>query len=119
MFPRPIRIFASATAATFLSFLAASLFAAQTGVTGLGQPLTNMQPSLAMNFITRLTGDYDQLGEILPFAGNFAPAGWAFARGQELSVGDNIELFSKLGATYGGDGFSTFATPRSSWPHSD
>ena len=51
------------------------------------------------------------LGEIIMFAGNFAPRGWALCNGQILSIAQNTALFSILGTTYGGDGQSTFALP--------
>jgi microcystin-dependent protein len=51
------------------------------------------------------------LGEIIIFAGNFAPRGWAFCDGQLLPIAQNSALFSLLGTTYGGDGRTTFALP--------
>lgn len=51
------------------------------------------------------------LAEIVLFAGNFAPRGWAFCQGQILSINQNSALFSLLGTTYGGDGQTTFALP--------
>jgi microcystin-dependent protein len=45
------------------------------------------------------------------FAGNFAPAGWAFCEGQLLPISENETLFQLIGTTYGGDGQSTFALP--------
>ncbi len=51
------------------------------------------------------------IGEIRLFAGNFAPYGWAFCNGQELSIARYQALFSLLGTTYGGNGTSTFAVP--------
>ena len=51
------------------------------------------------------------LGEIVLFAGNFAPRNWAFCDGQLLSISSNTALFSILGTTYGGDGRTTFALP--------
>lgn len=51
------------------------------------------------------------VGEIRMFAGNFAPAGWAFCDGQLLPISENDTLFQLLGTTYGGDGESTFALP--------
>jgi hypothetical protein len=51
------------------------------------------------------------LGEVILFAGNFAPRGWAFAEGQLLQVAQNQALFAILGTTYGGDGQTTFALP--------
>ena len=50
-------------------------------------------------------------GEIVLFAGNFAPRGWAFCEGQILSIAQNTALFSLLGTTYGGNGQTTFALP--------
>jgi microcystin-dependent protein len=51
------------------------------------------------------------VGEIRIFAGNFAPAGWAFCQGQLLPISQNDTLFNLIGTTYGGDGQSTFALP--------
>ena len=51
------------------------------------------------------------IGEIIMFAGNFAPKGWMFCQGQILSIAQNTALFSILGTTYGGDGVTTFALP--------
>src|SRR5690349_13883210 len=51
------------------------------------------------------------IGEIIMFAGNFAPRGWAFCQGQILSIAQNTALFSILGTTYGGNGQTTFALP--------
>lgn len=51
------------------------------------------------------------VGEIMMFAGNFAPANWAFCNGQLLSIAQNDVLFQLIGTTYGGDGITTFALP--------
>ena len=51
------------------------------------------------------------LGEIKIFAGQFAPNGWALCNGQSLQISGNEALFSLIGATYGGDGRTTFALP--------
>lgn len=51
------------------------------------------------------------VGEIRMFAGNFAPSGWAFCDGTELSISDNDALYALLGNTYGGNGQTTFALP--------
>lgn len=51
------------------------------------------------------------IGQIIMFAGNFAPHGWAFCDGQLLPIAQNTALFSILGTTYGGDGATTFALP--------
>jgi microcystin-dependent protein len=51
------------------------------------------------------------IGQLLIFAGNFAPRGWALCNGQLMSISQNSALFSILGTTYGGDGVTTFALP--------
>jgi microcystin-dependent protein len=51
------------------------------------------------------------IGQIILFAGNFAPRGWAFCDGQLLPIASNTALFSLVGTTYGGDGRNTFALP--------
>ena len=51
------------------------------------------------------------LGQIILFAGNFAPRDWAFCHGQHLAISQNAALFAILGTMYGGDGRTTFALP--------
>jgi microcystin-dependent protein len=51
------------------------------------------------------------IAEIMIFAGNFAPRGWAFCDGQLLPIAQNTALFSLIGTTYGGDGRTTTALP--------
>ena len=51
------------------------------------------------------------LGEIMLFAGNFCPRGYAETNGQLMPIAQNTALFSILGTTYGGDGRTTFALP--------
>ena len=51
------------------------------------------------------------LGQIVLFAGNFAPRGWALCEGQLLPISQYSALFSILGTIYGGDGRTTFALP--------
>jgi microcystin-dependent protein len=51
------------------------------------------------------------IGEIIMFAGNFAPRGWALCNGQLLAISQNTALFSILGTTYGGNGTTNFALP--------
>jgi len=95
-----------------------------TDVTGGSQPFSNMQPSLAMNYLIALQGAFPSrgggngifgdevfVGELILFSGNFAPAGWAVAAGQLLPIAQNTALFSLLGTTYGGNGVTTFALP--------
>ena len=51
------------------------------------------------------------IAEIVMFAGNFAPRGWAKCEGQLLPIASNTALFSLIGTMYGGDGRTTFALP--------
>jgi microcystin-dependent protein len=51
------------------------------------------------------------LGQIGTFAFNFAPVSWAQCAGSILPISQNTALFSLVGATYGGNGTSTFALP--------
>ena len=51
------------------------------------------------------------IGTVTIFAGNFAPQGWLFCQGQELSISNYTALFSIIGNTFGGDGTQTFALP--------
>jgi microcystin-dependent protein len=78
----------------------------------------NMQPWLGVNYIIALQGTFPSrsssdpfLAEIIMFAGNFAPRGWAFCDGQLLPISQNTAVFSLLGTTFGGDGRTTFALP--------
>ena len=51
------------------------------------------------------------IGQIMVFAGNFAPQGWAQCNGQLMPISQYDALFSLIGTTYGGDGQTTFALP--------
>ena len=51
------------------------------------------------------------LGQVMLFAGTYAPIGWMFCQGQLLPISEYEALFTILGTTYGGDGQSTFALP--------
>ena len=80
--------------------------------------LSLMQPYLTINFCIALVGTFPSrngndplLAEIMLFAANFAPRGWALCNGQLLSISQNSALFSLLGTTYGGDGRTTFGLP--------
>eukprot|EP01104_Vermistella_antarctica_P012344 TRINITY_DN355_c0_g2_i1.p1 TRINITY_DN355_c0_g2~~TRINITY_DN355_c0_g2_i1.p1 ORF type:complete len:239 (+),score=23.89 TRINITY_DN355_c0_g2_i1:71-787(+) len=93
---------------------------------GQGENLPILTPYVGINYIIALEGVYPSrskratrevqsfdpfIGEIMMFAGNFAPDNWAFCHGQLLSISDNSALFSILGTTYGGNGRTTFALP--------
>ena len=51
------------------------------------------------------------LSEIMIWAPNFAPKGWAFCQGQLLAISSNSALFALLGTIYGGNGTTSFALP--------
>jgi microcystin-dependent protein len=51
------------------------------------------------------------LGQIQLFALGFVPHGWRLCDGASLPIAQHPAVFSLLGATYGGDGSSTFALP--------
>ncbi len=94
---------------------------ADSNATGGGGSFSNLQAGLDLNYVIAVNGEFPSrnsggsgqtlLGQVGLFAGNFAPAGWAFTDGQLLSTSENPALFSLLGTTYGGDGRTTFALP--------
>ncbi|MDB5712190.1 MAG: microcystin-dependent protein [Sphingomonas bacterium] len=51
------------------------------------------------------------IGEVRPFAFNFAPRNYMLASGQLLPIAQYTALFSILGTTYGGNGTTNFALP--------
>ena len=51
------------------------------------------------------------MGELRAFAFDFCPKGWAPAANQTMAINTNQALFSILGATYGGNGQTTFGLP--------
>ena len=51
------------------------------------------------------------IGQVMLFAGTFAPIGWMFCQGQILPISEYEALYSILGTTYGGDGITNFALP--------
>ena len=58
------------------------------------------------------SGDYEPfIGEIVLFAANFCPAGWAPTQGDFFAIPVNTALFTILGLMYGGDGVNSFALP--------
>ncbi len=51
------------------------------------------------------------IGQILTFAGTFAPLGYMLCNGQSIPISQNDVLFALIGTTYGGDGVTTFNLP--------
>jgi len=92
---------------------------ATTGVTGSASPAAfdNRQPSLTLNYGIAVNGyfgtsdDLAAIGEVRAFAGDYVPAGYMIANGQELNIAEYTALATILGTTYGGDGVTTFRLP--------
>lgn len=51
------------------------------------------------------------LGQIILFAGDYAPINWAVCDGSLLSIQEYQTLYSLLGTQFGGDGVQTFGIP--------
>jgi microcystin-dependent protein len=51
------------------------------------------------------------VGEVRPWACNFAPLNWAFCQGQVLPIQRFTALFALIGTYYGGNGTSNFQLP--------
>lgn len=51
------------------------------------------------------------LGSIVLFPFNFTPFGWLPCNGQTLQIAQNQALYSLIGATFGGNGSTTFNLP--------
>lgn len=92
---------------------------AKTRLVGAGAPLSNLQPSLNINYIVNVSGPYPGgsfpdgpfLGQVALYAGVSPPGGWLPAAGQLLSIAGNETLFSLFGTLHGGDGETTFGLP--------
>ncbi len=106
--------------AGLLAFVPAG--ATDTGITGGGDPVGTLQPSLVVHCGLASAGAFPSpgscgagsgtmVGEIRLFAGSFIPAGFYPADGRLLPIAQNTALFSLLFTAYGGDGFSTFGIP--------
>ncbi len=90
----------------------------------LGQKTSGAVRGVGLNYVIALTGTYppmtgtasfpetgQYIGQLLPYAGSTAPAGWAFCDGSMLQIAEYQELFNLILTTYGGDGETTFAVP--------
>jgi hypothetical protein len=56
-------------------------------------------------------GGEEYIGMVKMLTGKTVPQGWALCDGREMSVSQHPALFAIVGATYGGDGRTTFALP--------
>lgn len=60
---------------------------------------------------THACGPDPYLGTVCMTAASYCPRGYAEAAGQIIAISDNQALFAVIGASYGGDGRTTFAVP--------
>ena len=51
------------------------------------------------------------IGTIHMWAGSWVPQGWLLCNGASYPIDDYTDLFTLIGATYGGDGKTTFCVP--------
>ena len=56
------------------------------------------------------------VGHVMLFAGSFAPAGWLACDGARHDGKDYAALLGVIGGKFGGDGKTTFATPKPTPP---
>lgn len=102
-----------------------------TDSTGEAETLSLIGPSLAMNYLIAVTGNFPTqsrsggersdssrsigdaaiVGSIAVQSSADIPSGWVPADGRLLDIATNNSLFSLLGTTYGGDGESNFRLP--------
>lgn len=73
----------------------------QPGPSAAPQPLVAMRPN----------GGLPYVGEIAIFAGNYAPLGWEFCDGRQVTISENETLFQLIGTRYGGNGETFFNLP--------
>lgn len=81
------------------------------GYVGLGLSYIICIEGVFPNLNPPATTGNPYLGEIRLFAGQYAPAGWAFCHGQLLPIVSNQALFAIMGTTFGGNGQNNFALP--------
>ena len=92
-----------------------------TGLTGSNQPISLMQPSIALQFLISTNGQIPStsventnamLGEIQLYAGTNLPVvGWLPCDGRVLPISSAPASFGVISNFYGGDGLTTFALP--------
>lgn len=88
---------------------------------GESEPIFNQQYGLGIQYVIQAYGIYPvgdptlgTIGMVYPYAAPFrggVPGGFLPADGRLIAINENVELFSVLGFTYGGDGRTTFALP--------
>jgi microcystin-dependent protein len=111
----PYYVVGESTGTTSNTILSADV---PTSLGGGGQTLNNDQPSVAITYAINALGIYPSgslssgtIGVVTAFAGNFTPGSELACDGQILSISQYATLYNVIGATYGGDGVTTFALP--------
>ncbi|MBL0869172.1 MAG: tail fiber protein [Phycisphaerales bacterium] len=93
-----------------------------TSSVGSAVPIENVGPQTAVTYCIAYTGTYPAsgssmsastayIGEVIAFAGNYAPDGYFPCDGRSLPIAQYESLFTLIGFFYGGDGETTFAIP--------
>lgn len=90
---------------------------------GGGQPFVNSEPYLYMTYLIATNGTTPSAsadtttiatamtGEIVAFAGYYAPQGFVKCQGQLLAIASYPDLYAQIGTAYGGNGITNFAVP--------
>ena len=84
---------------------------------GNSTPLSNIQSSLAINYLiclkgmTQLDNHNSYLGEIKSIVGTDIPEGWVLCDGRSMKSMENQALLSLISNTFGGDYVNTFNIP--------
>ena len=88
---RPLRFVIELASAEMVGLLAGS-GAHASPITGDGLPIDTEQPSLGLTYLVRTgaAANIADLGQVVLFAGNFAPGGYSVANGQLLSIAATI-----------------------------
>jgi len=81
-------------------------------VAGAQVSQTTIQPVTSINYLVNSSqANFDNLGIIDMFAGNFTPGGENEADGASLPIAQNSELYAQVGTIYGGNGTTNFDLP--------
>lgn len=93
-----------------------------TSSVGSAVPFNNVGPQTAITYCIAYKGTFPAsgssmsastayIGEVIAFAGNYAPDGYFPCDGRVLAIAEYEPLFVLIGTTFGGDGQTTFAIP--------
>lgn len=77
----------------------------------LGLGLLAGKATAAPQGVRQVNGTQDYIGEIMLFAGSFAPQNYLPCDGRLLPINQFSPLFALIGTSYGGNGVNNFALP--------